>query len=364
MISLARHIEILLLEHDCVIVPGFGGFLTNYVEACVQCENQATLTPPCRTIGFNQSLQNNDGLLVQSYMQVYDAAYPQASKQMQLDIDEMDTELKVNGRYVLDNIGQLTIDLNHHITFKPAATTLLTPALYALPTLDIVSTEQAEKDATIQQALQQTTETKLVTTLATMGKPRTEQVTAEEAETESDTAGRTIAIQRRWVDIAISAAAAVVLFFALSYSSLQQKPISTPTVVSSASIKAPAATPAPAKVPAAEPRPSVVPSDSIKEEAAPADSVSIAKETNENATTFSIVLASGVKKSYAEDFIRKLRTKDLKEARLINDGEMDRVVYGTYTSRDAAKEALQQFRQQTSEFEDSWVIELNEAADQ
>ena len=27
MIELARHIEILLLENDCVIIPDFGGFI-------------------------------------------------------------------------------------------------------------------------------------------------------------------------------------------------------------------------------------------------------------------------------------------------------------------------------------------------
>ena len=29
MIELARHIEILLLENDCVIIPDFGGFIAH-----------------------------------------------------------------------------------------------------------------------------------------------------------------------------------------------------------------------------------------------------------------------------------------------------------------------------------------------
>ena len=33
MIELDRHIEILLLSNDCVIVPGLGGFMTHHVEA-------------------------------------------------------------------------------------------------------------------------------------------------------------------------------------------------------------------------------------------------------------------------------------------------------------------------------------------
>ena len=33
MIELAQHIEVLLLESDCVIVPGFGGFVAHYAPA-------------------------------------------------------------------------------------------------------------------------------------------------------------------------------------------------------------------------------------------------------------------------------------------------------------------------------------------
>ena len=33
MIELARHIEILLLENDCVIIPDFGGFIAHYQPA-------------------------------------------------------------------------------------------------------------------------------------------------------------------------------------------------------------------------------------------------------------------------------------------------------------------------------------------
>ena len=39
MIELARHIEILLLENDCVIIPDFGGFIAHYQPA-VQFENK------------------------------------------------------------------------------------------------------------------------------------------------------------------------------------------------------------------------------------------------------------------------------------------------------------------------------------
>ena len=65
MIELARHIEILLLENDCVIVPELGGFIAHYQPAHYE-ENEGVYVPPIRTVGFNSQLTMNDGLLVQA----------------------------------------------------------------------------------------------------------------------------------------------------------------------------------------------------------------------------------------------------------------------------------------------------------
>ena len=46
MIELAQHIETLLLENDCVIVPGFGGFVAHYSPATrIKEENIFTSYP-------------------------------------------------------------------------------------------------------------------------------------------------------------------------------------------------------------------------------------------------------------------------------------------------------------------------------
>ena len=67
--NLARHIEWLLGENDCVIVPGLGGFIAHYTPARrIEAENR--FLSPTRIIAFNPRLKINDGVLVQSYMQV------------------------------------------------------------------------------------------------------------------------------------------------------------------------------------------------------------------------------------------------------------------------------------------------------
>ena len=77
VIELERHIEILLLSNDCVIVPNLGGFMAHHVDARYD-ERDYTFLPPLRTLGFNPKLRLNDSLLALSYVDAYDISYPDA----------------------------------------------------------------------------------------------------------------------------------------------------------------------------------------------------------------------------------------------------------------------------------------------
>ena len=60
MNELSRHIESLLVSNDCVIVPGLGGFVTQYVTAR-RVDEENLYLPPYRTVGFNGQLTINEG---------------------------------------------------------------------------------------------------------------------------------------------------------------------------------------------------------------------------------------------------------------------------------------------------------------
>lgn len=60
--ELTNYIAELLLKNNCVIVPNFGGFITNYQPAIINKVNQS-IVPPAKTMLFNSALQSNDGLL-------------------------------------------------------------------------------------------------------------------------------------------------------------------------------------------------------------------------------------------------------------------------------------------------------------
>ena len=108
VIELERHIEILLLDNDCVIVPDLGGFMTHHVDARYIEEEQAFL-PPLRTLGFNPQLKMNDSLLVQSYVEANDISYPEALRRIEQEVDNIKKQIMYNGSYQLENIGMLKL---------------------------------------------------------------------------------------------------------------------------------------------------------------------------------------------------------------------------------------------------------------
>lgn len=131
MNELSRHIEALLLENDCVIVPGFGGFVAHATSALRVAEEER-FEPPTRVIGFNPQLQLNDGLLVQSFMTVYGNSFPEATRLVERKVKLLQKQLQEEGHVELPNIGELSVSLSDSYTFHPYDHRLTTPALYGL----------------------------------------------------------------------------------------------------------------------------------------------------------------------------------------------------------------------------------------
>ncbi|MDE6077369.1 MAG: hypothetical protein K2G29_06510, partial [Muribaculaceae bacterium] len=63
---LFRHIEFLLTRHDCVIVPGLGAFIVTSAPAVIDRASRR-VSPPSRSVLFNQAVTLDDGRLANSY---------------------------------------------------------------------------------------------------------------------------------------------------------------------------------------------------------------------------------------------------------------------------------------------------------
>ncbi len=136
MIELERHIEILLLSNDCVIVPQLGGFMTHHVDARYD-ESDHMFLPPLRTLGFNPQLNINDSLLVQSYIEAYDLSYPDALQRIEDEVNELKRCLREEGSYELNDIGILSLNEDGNYVFSPCEAGILTPSLYGLGSFEM-----------------------------------------------------------------------------------------------------------------------------------------------------------------------------------------------------------------------------------
>ena len=79
MLEVSKYIKDLLFIHDCVILPGFGGFVANYKPANID-DNLNIVSPPSKAVGFNRNLSKNDGLLINRLAESENLSYLEAEK--------------------------------------------------------------------------------------------------------------------------------------------------------------------------------------------------------------------------------------------------------------------------------------------
>ena len=137
MTELERHIAKLLLDNDCVIVPGFGGFMAHHIAASYDEKNHIFL-PPTRTVGFNPRLTMNDSVLAQDYVNCYDLSYPEAMKRIESEVDEFrQMIMSEDGGHELCGIGRLYILDNGEYDFIPNDNGITTPATYGFQAFEL-----------------------------------------------------------------------------------------------------------------------------------------------------------------------------------------------------------------------------------
>ena len=361
VIEIERHIEILLLDNDCVIVPGLGGFTAHHVEARFD-ESDDVFLPPLRTLGFNQQLKINDSLLVQSYIEAYDISYPEALRRIEGEVEELRQRLTNDGYYEMTDIGVLEMNEDGNIIFTPCEAGILTPELYGLSSFEMqpLMAEESTTSASSTQVQKPNVEPTPITTTVFDQVGQKEETSANDAGQDTDTdedAEKTICIKVSWLrNAGIAAAAAVLLFFVIfpiSHSGLKNVNIgdfngtsffsklmpkdSQMNNINISEIKASAKDSS---------RQSV--KDSVK------DSIK-GIEPKVKSDTFCIVLASCIPQKNAERYVEQLHKKGFDKAYAMVNNKMVRVIYGNYTSETDAYNDLQKIRSK-DEFEQAWIL--------
>ncbi|WP_303311510.1 SPOR domain-containing protein [Hymenobacter sp. BT730] len=132
--QLSDHIRALLREHDCVIIPDFGGLISDYAPAHIHPVRH-TLAPPDKRVAFNQALTRNDGLLVDALSNTLNITSAQARQLVREAVARLQGELAENHRTELPGIGVFRYAAGRGLDFEYTGTQNLLSASYGLPEL-------------------------------------------------------------------------------------------------------------------------------------------------------------------------------------------------------------------------------------
>ena len=126
-----KYLSALLHYHDCVIVPGLGGFVANRKEVTLH-PSQHWFSPPAKEIGFNRSLLHQDGLLAHFVAQREKLAFEEAAAKVAAFSEQVRARVAGGETVVLDELGSLRADVIGNLVFSPNEEASFLPEAFGL----------------------------------------------------------------------------------------------------------------------------------------------------------------------------------------------------------------------------------------
>ena len=340
MNMLSRHIEYLLLTHNCVIVPQLGAFVAHEGNAR-RVESEELFFPPLRVVRFNPELTDDDGLLVGVLRATLHCSATEAKRQVQTMVLLLRQQLLADGQVDFGSIGIFTQDEDGNIGFSSCQAGVTTPALYGLDAFRMPK----------------------LTTLERRNRLADEHKSSSEGFHDTDK-HIIIRIPRRALRYAVAAAAVLLigLFFTPPMQPQRER------LVQQATLLFP-----PTEDVATEPQEAT-----LQEATAKAESVIEVPSTNGNETIveeavietevaevqtadtapYAIVLACNVSRKNAERYVADLQQRGYENAAVHDNGKMLRVVLTGFHDEAEAYNRNATLHHEGREFASSWVMKL------
>ena len=356
MLRIISHIENLLLSHDCVIVPGIGGFVTHFEEAFFS-EDGREIFPPYCSVSFNAHLSDKEdkyGLLTQSYMTAYDINYPKALSLVNEDVAAMREQLRKNMELQISTIGTLQLTLNYSLLFTPSQEC----GVFAKELYGLVQAKIGQKNPTLIPSKEENTPSNpplrkcSVSDSALEETPTREKVLPHERKAEETAASSKpiierdidgthyiIRVSKSAVRYALTTVAAALLYFVFTITP-SVSPMTDSNVQQAGIVKL-------------EKRSS----SALNTTSSPSPMENTLAP--ESAKPYTLVLASAVSKKGAQHMVDELKEDGFAQAKVMDDNGMTRVIYSAYPSEDDAYRAAKTLRQQHKDFHSAWVMEIN-----
>lgn len=357
MNELSLHIERLLLTHDCVVVPQFGGFVTMSISA-TRDDSEQCFFPPLRVVRFNPGILEDDGLLLSDVRASLCCSDVEAKRHIQRLVLDLRQQLLADGQADFGSIGLFQQDEDGRVSFSPCQAGVVTPVLFALDAFDMPKLSVAQRND------------------SGRGSHRRHMEQAMLAESQNII----IRINKRNLKNVVAAAAIMILC------ALFSSPVDDSATSNQATLvpKDPVAEMQQPKVqqqpkPEVKAQPVAQTSGQAAEEtaiqaeapAAPAaQQVALHEQPTENPVSaeetymnkpdgkYCIVLASDVSIRNAKSYVKTLQKRGLTNARIYNNGKMNRVIIDGYQTENEAYNKNVELHRSNSEYATTWVMAL------
>ncbi len=310
MNEIALHIDYLLHTHDCIIVPGLGGFVVNTTD--VEKNGLWGLDAPTFELLFNNKLTYNDGLLAESLMKTNNVSYDVAIKKIESACKELKNKLIKGEAVEWDNLGTFKIDTDNNIVF--------------LPNKDYVRPQ-----------------------FFGLSNARFKPVVLALSTTDNDKNAYSLKSIAQYVSAAI--AAAVVLFFVVlslnnsTPNSQYAEIVSKPLIFASSASKT--------KVAKQTQPTAIVANDNLPTEAKASNAVAQPQTSTNN---YYIIVGVYEVREIAEKSLSRLKSQGFETASMIETPRRLDVYSASFSNRDDAQTFLHKFHKDNPQYKDAWIL--------
>ncbi|MFK7907662.1 MAG: SPOR domain-containing protein [Chitinophagales bacterium] len=135
-IEVAKYIHDLLYEYSSVIVPDLGAFSTRNKMAAIN-EDDQTISPPIKTVVFNEKLKVNDGILVGHIAKMESIPPSLVEEALKKFAAQTKATLQAGEAVSLGNLGTLQDEGDKGVQFYPTQDLNLSLNSFGFKTLDL-----------------------------------------------------------------------------------------------------------------------------------------------------------------------------------------------------------------------------------
>lgn len=143
IMSIIDHIQYLICRHDCVVVPGLGAFVSQYVPAQISSDG-LMLLPPSRMLVFNNVISHDDGLLAGSVARRDGISYESARAEVARDVEMLLNRIDMEGYVEIPRVGRLSRSGSSALVFAPVTENSIPNIIYqSLPAVALMPSDAA-----------------------------------------------------------------------------------------------------------------------------------------------------------------------------------------------------------------------------